>query len=127
MKRWTELYEEPPEADQTPVEMPVQAPETTQEMLGRMIAQHLERESQRQGFGTWQEEDDFEDEDPNLLDLSPYELQELQGDEELPDPEEPPPPSLPLPETERSDGGEAAPEEGGADQAPEPPVLRNDQ
>ena len=92
MQRWIDRHEAAPEADQTPVEMPVIAPETTQEMLARMISQHLEREAQRQGFGTWEDEDDFEDEDPDILDFTPYEMEELQSDDDLPDPEAPMPP-----------------------------------
>ena len=123
MQRWLERYEKPAKADQTPVEMPVQAPETTQEMLGRMIAEHLARQAAAEGFGTWEEEDDFEDEEPDVLDFSAYELEEIQDEADLPDPEEEPPPPAGL------SGGDAA-EEAGAEapstHPPKPDTIKPD-
>lgn len=97
MQRWIDKASEPEEPDQTPVEMPVIAPESTSEQIARLIAEHVQREAIAQGFGSWEDEEDFEDEDPNLLNFSPYELTELQSDAELPSPDDEPPPKPPEP------------------------------
>ncbi len=114
MQRWKDCAEKPQPIDDTPVEMPVQKPEKTSERIARMIAEQLAQRAQAQGFGTWEEEEDFEDEDPNLLDFTNYELDELQGDELLPDPTlEPLPsedaPASPVTHDAKEDKGEATP------------------
>lgn len=71
-------------ADTTPMEMPVgfNRPLTLQEQIARMVRNAVEME-RGDDFGSWEDEDDFEEEDPNTLDLSRYELQELQEHENL--------------------------------------------
>lgn len=83
MKRWIERAQEPEEHDDTPVEIPaaLKQPETMQEMLARLIAERVAGQAQAQGFDTWEEDEDFEDEDPNLLDMTKYEFQELEGED----------------------------------------------
>lgn len=66
-------------ADNTPVEMPLgarRAPSLA-DQIARMVHQAIEAEKGSE-YGSWEEEDDFEEEDPDVLDFSKYELQELQ-------------------------------------------------
>lgn len=75
--------------DQTPVEMPAGfgEPETLEEIMGRMMSRQLADAAMDQGFDQFEDED-FEDEDPNLLNFTSYELQDLAG-EVITDPEAP--------------------------------------
>ncbi len=86
MDRWIERAGEPETHDDTPVEIPVSMtkPESMEEMMARLIAERIASTATAQGFDTWEEDEDFEDEDPDLLDFTPYELNELQEHNHLP-------------------------------------------
>lgn len=62
------------ELDPTPVELPAgaTAPPTMSEMIARVV--HAKLESQEQeGYDSPEEADDFEEEDPDYLDMTAYE------------------------------------------------------
>lgn len=67
--------------DPTPVEMPIgyTRPRSLQDYIATMVRQAVMAE-QEEEFETWEESDDFEEEDPDTLDFSKYELQELQDE-----------------------------------------------
>lgn len=81
--------------DTTPIAMPMGAmhPTPLADLIARMVKQAVEQEKQEE-FETMEESDDFEMDDDDLLDLSPYEFNELTDE-------------FPLSELERS---EAEPE-----------------
>ena len=60
--------------DPTPVEMPVGAstPTPLSELIARAVHAQLQAQSE-EGYETPEEADDFEEEDPDVLDLTPYE------------------------------------------------------
>ena len=108
---------DPEELDKTPVEMPFSAAKPTpiNEIVARLVAAHLEHET-GQSLETFEEADDFEPEDEDHLDMSPYELSELQAEAEH-DPQ----PPLDGPEDAVADPrreDEPPPDEGG-DQPPD--------
>lgn len=72
----------PPEMDRTPLEMPLnfKRPKTLQEIMASMIRQAIDSERDDE-HESWDEANDFEEEDPETLDLSRYELQELREEE----------------------------------------------
>lgn len=81
--------------DPTPLEMPIGygRPTPIHDLIASMVRQELANEKNEE-FETIEENDDFEEEDPALLDLSPYTLRELAdeiplGDWNLPIEEEP--------------------------------------
>lgn len=76
--------EEPKELDTTPLEMPVgyQQPTPLQDLIAKMVREAVESEKEEE-FETIEDADDFEIEDDELLDFSPYELVELEEDEPL--------------------------------------------
>lgn len=69
---------DPEELDETPVEMPLGAcqPTPLNELIARMVQQAVQQESEDE-FETFDEANDFDDVDPDALDMSPYELTEL--------------------------------------------------
>lgn len=76
------------ECDPTPMEIPLGAkrPIPLNEMIARFIRDEVQRESAEE-FETLEEADDFEPEDEDLLDLSPYEMTAMQAEypiEEVP-------------------------------------------
>lgn len=64
--------------DNTPVEMPFGScrPTPLQDLIARMVREAVQAEKGDE-FETFEESNDFEEEDPDTLDLSRYELQEL--------------------------------------------------
>lgn len=84
------------ELDPTPIEMPVGAmrPRSLQDLVAQMVKSAVEAERGEE-FESWEESDDFEEEDPDTLDFSAYELQEIQSEAHIrdfgpdPDPEVP--------------------------------------
>lgn len=68
--------------DTTPVEMPLGAsrPTPLQDIVARMVREAVAIEKGEE-FETWEEQNDFDEEDPDTLDLSPYELQEIDHEE----------------------------------------------
>lgn len=62
------------ELDTTPIEMPLGAcrPTPLQDLIAMMVREQVQQSTDEE-FGTIEEEDDFEEHDPDTLDLSPYE------------------------------------------------------
>ena len=97
-----------------PVEMPLgyRQPKSLQQIISESIAAALSRETDEE-YGSLEEENDFEEEDPNTLDLTAYELEALESEaidnfeltesepdpepEPAPDPQPDPPPEAPPP------------------------------
>lgn len=67
--------------DPRPLEPPVdlEEPLTLTEMVRQQVRQEISQQAAEAGLGTFEEEDDFEEEDPDLLQATPWEL----TDEEL--------------------------------------------
>lgn len=65
--------------DPVPLEMPVgyETPPTMEEMIQQYVRQELSVQAQEQGFGTFEEEDDFEIEDPEEISMSGFEVDEF--------------------------------------------------
>lgn len=63
--------------DNTPLEMPLgrHRPLSLQDFIARSVRDALAAES-GEDFETWEESDDFEEDDPDTLDFSRYELHE---------------------------------------------------
>lgn len=105
-KRYGEPDQE--KLDTTPVEMPLgyTRPTPLQDLIATMVRDAVQQENQ-EDFETLEEADDFEEEDPELLDMSRYELTEL--NEEVPladlaeDPQAPEEPVDPPPNDQVSD------------------------
>lgn len=66
--------------DTTPVEMPLGAsrPTPLQDLIARMVREAVAVEKGEE-FESWEESEDFEEEDPDTLDLSRYELQDVES------------------------------------------------
>ena len=64
--------------DNTPIEMPFGArrPETLADTVARMVKAGIEAEKDEE-FESIEEADDFEEDDPDTLDMSPYEFEQL--------------------------------------------------
>lgn len=75
-----------PPADNTPIELPLGArrPPTLQDQIARMVRAAVEAE-QGQQYESWEESDDFEEENPDTLDFSKYELQMLHEENSIRD------------------------------------------
>lgn len=87
---------DPENLDTTPIEMPLGAcrPTPIQDLIARMVRQAIVEEKGIEPE-TWEESDDFEEEDPDTLDFSRYELLDI-GEEPAikdfnPDPDPVPP------------------------------------
>jgi hypothetical protein len=84
---------DPEKLDPRPREMPLGAckPETLSDTIARFVAAELAAQTPGDPE-SFEEADNFEEEDPDTLDFSPYEFAEIQDDylEEVP--AEPPPP-----------------------------------
>ncbi len=111
---WTE------DLDTTPMAAPVGAdrPMTLQEEIQRFIKTEISQAAEDKQMETFEEADDFEEDDPDHVDLTPYNLTQLQEEEPLPldVPEETTqaPQEADLPETDTSDPD--------ADAVPPPPA-----
>lgn len=75
-----------PEMDCTPIELPIGArrPTSLQDYIATMVRNAVEAEK-GEVFESWEESDDFEEEDPDTLDFSRYELAELQEEHAIRD------------------------------------------
>lgn len=75
-----------PELDDTPLEMPLgsRRPPSLAEQIARMVQEAIVAEKGSE-VPSWEEEDDFEEEDADLLDFSKYELQALQEESAIRD------------------------------------------
>lgn len=101
----------PETLDPTPVEIPLemQGPPSMRELVQEMVEGAMSKKAADDGYGTFEEEDDFEAEDENLLDLSGYEVTEYPMVEEAPQADAAPPEGDPVevpspsPETEPVD------------------------
>lgn len=84
---------DPEKLDQTPVEMPMGAtrPSPIHELIARMVREAVQNETGDE-FESMEEADDFEEDDPDVMDMSAYEFDEIQEDYTPPlDPVEIPP------------------------------------
>lgn len=72
--------------DTTPVELPIGArrPASLQDYIARMVRDAVSAERGEE-FESWEESDDFEEDDPDTLDFSQYELQSLQDEASIQD------------------------------------------
>ncbi len=93
--------------DPIPLELPVgyEQPPSMQELVQQYVRETLSDDAAASDMGTFEEEDDFEVDDENLLDLSGYEVHEFEMVEENPvedpaPPEDPPVAAPAAPETE---------------------------
>ena len=74
--------------DLTPVALPIgyDRPSTMEEMVQKYVRQEVSAQAQDMGYGSFQEEDDFEPEDPSELPLTGYEVTEFaMEDEQVPE------------------------------------------
>ncbi len=62
--------------DNTPVDMPIgmERPPSMRELVQEYVEGALSQRAQDEQMGTFEEEDDFEADDPDLLDLSGFEV-----------------------------------------------------
>ncbi|AXL15099.1 hypothetical protein [Microviridae sp.] len=76
---------DPEELDDTPIEMPIGSmrPTPLQDLIANMVREAMVAEAGDE-FETMDEASDFEEEDPDVLDMSPYTLTDLELEEELP-------------------------------------------
>lgn len=76
---------DPEPCDTTPVEMPLgyTRPTPLQDLIASMVRQAIEVEKGEE-FEDFDEANDFEEEDPDVLDLSKYEFDDLQEQEPIP-------------------------------------------
>lgn len=102
------------ELDTTPVAMPANAsqPPTMEELIAKYLRiERMREEHAKEEPETWEEANDFEEEDPDTLDFSPYELQELQEELETGYKPDPPPqeaqeaPNVTPPSEQSENGG----------------------
>lgn len=79
--------DEPKKLDTTPLELPagVTAPRPLADVIARMVRDAIQEEKGEE-FETPEEADDFDMDDDELLDLSPYEMTDLTEEEPLPKP-----------------------------------------
>ncbi|AXL14875.1 hypothetical protein [Microviridae sp.] len=89
---------DPEMLDTTPIEMPLGAMQPTpiHELIARMVRQAVQAETEEE-HETFDEANDFEEDDDTLLDMSPYTLQDMEPDDWQP-------PEFQSPETESSQG-----------------------
>lgn len=97
---------DPESLDPTPVAIPIDnSPPSIREMVYEYVQGALSQQAHAEDLGTFEEEDDFEEEDPDLLDLSGFEIHDYELVDELPLADAAPPPAAPgepnpLPEPE---------------------------
>lgn len=72
--------------DPTPVEVPIQQPPTLKEMVRSIVRTEVSRAAYEQGFDTFEEHDDFEEEDPDPDFTSRYEVVEMEEEDIQPPP-----------------------------------------
>ncbi len=104
---WGNPKGDPENVDTTPIEMPLGAmrPTPLQDIVARMVREAVESEKGDE-FETFEESNDFEEEDPDVMDFTPYEMTAMQDEhyfqdadahreqeqqQRSPDPEEDPP------------------------------------
>jgi len=110
-------------ADPMPMEIPLgmELPESLDLKIQRLVAHGLAGYARDNAKGTFQEEDDFSEDDPELLPVSAFQLTDFQMEEEGDQPDASPPPR------EFSKEGARTPEELAAlkaeTQPPDPPAA----
>ncbi len=79
--------------DPIPLELPVgyNAEPSMRDLVQEYVRGALSQQAAEENLGTFEEEDDFEEENPNLLDLSGYEVTEFEMVDEYPAPDAAPP------------------------------------
>ena len=92
MKRWKLCQGAPEELDDTPVAINsgIKTPLSLEQMIAKYIVEK-DVAAQMEGHDTVEEAMDFEDVDPDLIDMTPYEFEEMESDFGAPydlDPEE---------------------------------------
>jgi len=87
------------ELDPTPLEMPLDygQPPSMRELVQQYVRGELSAAAAQHELGTFEEEDDFEEENPDLLDLSGYEVTEFEMVDEDPSDDPAPPGGEPSP------------------------------
>jgi len=95
--------------DPTPIELPIgyDRPPTMRELVHEYVEGAMSAKAAESDYGTFEEEDDFEEDDPNLLDLSGYEVSEFEMVEEDETGEVITPESPPVDSREPPEGAEA--------------------
>lgn len=114
-KRWG--GHPPPEMDDTPLEMPLGArrPTPLADIIANSVRLAIEAEK-RVEMESPEEADDFSEEDPETLDLSAYELDEIQSETAISNAELAPP----APQPDPAAAPKATPETGDAPDPNEP-------
>ncbi len=107
--------------DPIPLEIPLslRQPPSTRELVQQYVQEAVSAQAVEDGYGSFEEEDDFEDEDERLLDLSGFEVTEFPMEDEGPADAAPPEASPPEGPTEPPGTPEVAP--GAEPPATEPP------
>ncbi len=79
--------------DPIPLELPVgyNAEPSMRDLVQEYVRGALSQQAAEENLGTFEEEDDFEEENPELLDLSGYEITEFEMVDENPAPDAAPP------------------------------------
>ena len=95
-EHWGSGKPDPEKLDTTPVEMPLGAglPMSLQDLIANSVRIAVEQE-QNEEQETWDEANDFEEEDPDVLDFSPYELTDMEPEGDPTAQLEPEPPEAP--------------------------------
>lgn len=84
--------------DPTPMELAVQAPPSIRQLVQQHVRQELSRQFQAAGLETFEEADDFEEEDPEPEFISRFEVRDM-----------PPEPHVPRETLDGEDGPPVAP------------------
>ncbi len=97
--------------DPVPLEIPVElrGPPTTRELVQQYVAEAVSAQAVEDGYGSFEEEDDFEIPDETLLDLSGYEVIEIPMEDEAPPDAAPPEPAPAPPEPSAGSPGDVPP------------------
>lgn len=75
--------------DPTPIEVPITQPPTLKEMVRSIVRTEVSRAAYEQGFDTFEEHDDFSEEDPDPDFTSRYEVREMEEEDIQPPPKAP--------------------------------------
>lgn len=108
---------DPEDLDPIPLAIPVDnSPPSMRELVQEYVEDALSKHAIENDMGTFAEEDDFEEEDPELLNLSGFEVQDYEMEEEIPIADASPPPESPA-----TPSNEGTPTSGTPPPEPEPP------
>ncbi len=92
--RWERFQARPRDQehpDPTPVALPVgyKTPPTMDELIQLYVREAVSQKASDQGFGTFEEEDDFSEDDPNPLPMGEFEVNEYEMEDDPDMPEAP--------------------------------------